>query len=62
MSNKIKMILDRNAQILLALDVLEFKGYNQCKTYTNIVEAMRYNSDLLNEILDELNKKEEKQE
>lgn len=37
----IESIIKNLNQILEAMNILEFKGYNQCKTYTNIVEALQ---------------------
>lgn len=60
MKDKLESIIHNNKQILIALDALQFKGYDQCKTFTNIVEALEMNTGLIQEVLDGLNTKKDK--
>lgn len=60
MKDKLTEILERGKNVADALNAIEVRGYGQCKTLTNIVEAIITNNCELNDIL--INMKDENKE
>lgn len=58
MLDKLETIVHNNGEIVKALDNLEFKGYAQCKTFTNIVDAIMMNNNLVKELYEDIQRKE----
>lgn len=44
-----ELVINNLRQIMEAMNILEFKGYNQCKTYTNIMESLQTMINLVSE-------------
>lgn len=47
-------IISSLKEIVMALETLELKGYSQCKTYSNIYEALITNINLIIKLKDKL--------
>lgn len=51
-------IIHNLGEIIKAMNTLQLTGYNQCKTYTNIIESIELTKNLAIHIQEENNEKE----